>query len=96
MFRSADICYNAAMSTEQKHYVYILECVDGSLYTGWTTDLSARVKTHNSGKGAKYTRSRLPVRLVYSESYDDKHAALAREHEIKKLSRSRKLDLIGL
>ena len=76
------------------HYVYILRCSDGSLYTGWTTDLEARVKTHNSGKGAKYTRSRLPATLVYHETFDDKVTAQAREREIKKMSRTRKLELI--
>ena len=76
------------------HYVYILRCSDGSLYTGWTTDLEVRVKTHNSGKGAKYTRSRLPAVLVYHEVFADKLAAQSREREIKKMSRARKLELI--
>lgn len=78
----------------ERHYVYILECGDGSLYTGWTTDLKARLKTHNSGKGAKYTRSRLPVTLVYHEEFDNKSAALSREHAIKKMTRAKKLALI--
>ena len=79
----------------ETHYVYIVECSDGSLYTGWTTDLDARIDTHNSGKGAKYTRSRLPVRLVYHETFTDKIAAQQREREIKKLSRAKKLELIS-
>ena len=76
------------------HFVYILECADGTLYTGWTTDVEARVATHNSGKGAKYTRSRLPVRLAYYEELPDKSAALRRERAIKRLTRSEKEKLI--
>ena len=75
-------------------FVYILKCSDNTLYTGWTTDLRRRVKCHNSGKGAKYTRARLPVRLVYFEQLNDKSSALKREFEIKKLSRNKKLLLI--
>ncbi len=75
-------------------FVYILECADGSLYTGWTDDLERRLRRHNAGRGAKYTRSRLPVRLVYHERADDKPSALRREIEIKKLSRAQKLCLI--
>lgn len=75
-------------------YVYILKCADGTLYTGWTNDLEKRIETHNSGSGAKYTRSRLPVELVYYEEFKSKSDALKREHEIKKLSREQKLALI--
>lgn len=75
-------------------YVYILRCGDDSLYTGWTTNLDKRLKCHNSGKGAKYTRCRLPVEIVYSENLLDKSSALKRECEIKKLSRDKKLLLI--
>lgn len=78
-----------------KYYVYILECGDGSLYTGMTDDVERRVETHNSGKGAKYTRSRLPVKAVYREECGDRSDALKREAAIKKLSRSEKLSLIG-
>lgn len=74
--------------------VYILRCGDGTLYTGCTNDLARRVKTHSAGKGAKYTRARLPVELVYSEPAADKSAALRREAAIKALSRSEKLALI--
>lgn len=74
--------------------MYILRCNDGSLYTGWTTDLKNRVNAHNSGKGAKYTRSRLPVKLMYYEEFSEKTNALKRENEIKKLTRKQKLDLI--
>ena len=75
-------------------FVYILRCKDDTLYTGSTTDLARRVKTHNGGKGAKYTRSRLPVELVYSEELPDKSAALRREAAIKKLPREKKLALM--
>ena len=78
----------------KKAFVYILECGDGSLYTGWTTDVEARVETHNSGEGAKYTRSRLPVKLVYFEEVEGRSAALKREAAIKKLTRKKKLLLI--
>lgn len=87
---------SANTNKSQHHFVYILECSDGSLYTGWTTDLYARVKTHNSGKGAKYTRSRLPVKLVYFEEFGDKITAQSREREIKKMSRAAKLKMVGL
>ena len=76
------------------NYVYLLRCADGSLYCGWTTDLDARLKAHNSGKGAKYTRSRLPAELVYSESYEERRDALSREWHLKRLSRAEKLALI--
>ena len=75
-------------------FVYILRCKDDTLYTGSTTDLARRVKTHNSGKGAKYTRSRLPVELAYWEEAADKSAAFRRECAIKKLTRAEKLELI--
>ncbi len=77
------------------NYVYILECSDGSWYTGWTTDLEHRVKTHNSGQGAKYTRSRLPVRLIYSEEYETARQARQREYAIKRLTRAQKEKLVG-
>ncbi len=76
------------------YYVYILTCGDGSLYTGITTDVRRRVEAHNSGKGAKYTRSHLPVRLSYAEEQRDKSAALKRERAIKQLDRREKLALI--
>ncbi|MBQ7411515.1 MAG: GIY-YIG nuclease family protein [Clostridia bacterium] len=78
-----------------KSFVYILECADGSLYTGYTTDPKRRESVHNSGKGAKYTRSRLPVRLVYVEECEAKSQALSREYEIKHLTREQKLSLIN-
>ena len=76
------------------NYTYILRCSDDTLYTGWTTDLQRRIKTHNAKKGAKYTKNRTPVRLVYYEIYETKEEALRREYAIKQLSRSEKLKLI--
>lgn len=77
-----------------KNYVYMLRCVDGSLYTGWTNNLEKRVIVHNSGKGAKYTKARLPVELVYFEEYEGKIEAQKREYAIKQLKREEKLLLI--
>lgn len=76
------------------NFVYIVKCRDESLYTGWTNDLEKRIKTHNSGKGAKYTRGRTPVKLMYYEEYEDKLIAQRREREIKKLTRDEKIQLI--
>ncbi|MGN1059126.1 MAG: GIY-YIG nuclease family protein [Clostridia bacterium] len=76
------------------HCVYIVRCSDGSLYTGWSTDVLKRLQVHNSGRGAKYTRSRLPVTLVYAEVCKDKSAALSRERAIKALTRQQKEHLI--
>lgn len=76
-------------------FVYILECKDKSFYTGITNDLERRLRAHNSGKGAKYTKARLPVRLIYRESHKTREDSLKREIEIKKLKRSEKLDLIN-
>ena len=81
---------------EQGNFTYILECSDGSLYTGWTNDLERRVRAHNAGKGAKYTKSRRPVKLVYFETYSSKEEAMRREWEIKQLSREEKLNLIKM
>ena len=75
-------------------YVYMLRCADGSLYTGWTNDMVKRLKAHQSGQGAKYTRSRGPVELVYCEELTDKSEALKREYAIKQLKRKEKLELI--
>ena len=76
-------------------FVYILKCADDTLYTGWTTDIQRRLTEHNDGKkGSRYTRARRPVRLIYSEEFQDKIAAMQREAEIKKLSREQKLALI--
>lgn len=75
-------------------FVYMLRCKDGSLYTGWTNDLEHRLAMHNRGRGAKYTRGRGPLELVYSEELPDKEAALRRECAIKKLRREQKLALL--
>lgn len=75
-------------------YVYILRCSDDTLYTGYTVDLDNRIITHNSGLGAKYTRGRLPVSLVYKETFKTKSEAMKREISIKKLNRKAKLNLI--
>ena len=76
------------------NYVYILRCGYDSLYTGWTNNLEKRVKAHSNGKGAKYTKARLPIELVYFEEFEDKIEAMRREYAIKKLTRKEKLLLI--
>lgn len=86
---------NAGRGESVAWYVYMLRCGDDSLYTGYTDDVQRRLKTHQSGKGAKYTRSRLPVTLAYQESLPDKSAALRREAAIKRLTRQQKLELIA-
>ena len=78
----------------ERHYVYMLRCADDTFYTGWTTDLTKRLLAHNSGHGAKYTRSRLPVELLYFEEFSDKSSALKRECALKTLSRKQKVALI--
>ena len=75
-------------------WVYMLRCGDGTLYTGWTNDLEKRLKSHAAGKGAKYTRVRLPVTLVYREACTDKRGAMRREAALKRLSRAEKLALL--
>jgi len=75
-------------------YCYILECADGTFYTGWTTDPERRVKEHNAGYGARYTRTRRPVKLAYVEPQPDKITAMKRERAIKVMARSRKIKLI--
>lgn len=77
------------------YYVYILECADKTLYTGYTDDLEKRIKVHNRGKGAKYTRARLPVTIVYFEEVETKSIALSREYSIKKMTRRQKETLIS-
>ncbi|MCF0247224.1 MAG: GIY-YIG nuclease family protein [Synergistes sp.] len=72
-------------------FAYILRCADDTLYTGWTNDIESRLRAHNSGKGAKYTRTRLPVALFYYETFDTKREAMSREAEIKKMPRRKKL-----
>lgn len=72
------------------NYTYIVKCKDGSYYTGWTNNLEKRLKDHNRGKGAKYTKPRLPVELVYYERFDTKEEAMSREYAIKNMSRPEK------
>ena len=76
------------------NYTYIVEYSDGTFYTGWTNDLDRRIAAHNSGKGAKYTKTRRPVTLVYYEMFEAKEEAMRREYEIKQYSRRQKEKLI--
>ena len=76
------------------NYTYIVKCSDGTFYTGWTKDLEKRISAHNSGKGAKYTKSRRPVALMYYEEFSTKEEAMRREYEIKQMTRKKKLELI--
>mgnify|MGYP003301410867 CR=1 FL=1 len=76
------------------NYTYIVRCKDDSLYCGWTNNLEKRIQSHNAGIGAKYTKSRLPVKLVYYETFDTKEEAMRREYAIKQLTRKQKLELI--
>ena len=78
------------------HHVYVLECSDGSLYTGYTTDVERRVAEHDAGEGPKYTRGRTPVELVHVERCETRSAAMRREHEVKALSRAEKERLVGI
>lgn len=75
-------------------YTYMVRCADGTLYTGWTNDLTKRLQAHNAGKGAKYTASRRPVELVYAEEHPDKITAMQREYAIKQLTRKEKEQLM--
>lgn len=77
------------------NFTYIVECSDHTLYTGWTNDLEKRIQAHNDGKGAKYTKTRRPVRLVYFEAFSTKEEAMSREYRIKRLSRKEKEQLIA-
>ena len=77
------------------NYTYILECADGTLYTGWTNDIEKRLESHNAGTGAKYTRTRTPVTPVYLEQFETKQEAMSREFHIKKLTRLQKEKLIA-
>ncbi|KLH96139.1 GIY-YIG nuclease family protein [Brevibacillus formosus] len=81
--------------SSKSHYVYILSCADGTLYTGYTTELIRRLAAHNEGKGAKYTRGRGPVELLYWEEGADRSWGLRREESIKRLTRKKKEELIG-
>lgn len=76
------------------NYTYIVKCSDGTFYTGWTNSLKKRIACHNAGKGAKYTKTRLPVKLVYYEMFETKEEAMRREWEIKQLRREEKLRMV--
>lgn len=77
------------------NYTYVVECSDGTLYTGWTNNLEKRIACHNAGKGAKYTKTRRPVTLVYCETFEKKEDAMRREYAIKQMSRKEKESLIS-
>jgi len=81
--------------TSNKHYIYIVECADGTFYTGYTTDVEPRLEEHNSGVGAKYTRGRYPVKLKYQESFKSRSRAQKREYQIKQLPRRKKEELFN-
>lgn len=83
-----------ALAQQQNNYVYIVRCSDQTLYTGWTNHLKERIEAHNAGKGAKYTKARRPVELVYFETFKYKSDALKREYQIKQLKKSEKEQLI--
>jgi putative endonuclease len=87
--------YDIYVVKNMKWFVYLLKTVNNTLYCGYTNDLNKRIKTHNDGKGAKYTKTRLPVRLVYTECFDTKREAMKREYQIKQLTRQQKLKLIS-
>ena len=80
---------------ENQNVTYILRCSDQTLYTGWTNNIEKRLKAHNKGKGGKYTRTRIPVKLVYLEAHETKQEAMSREAQIKRLTRTQKEVLIA-
>ena len=82
------------MSSGSMNYTYIVKCSDGTFYTGWTNDLTRRMEAHNQGRGAKYTKARRPVTLIYYETFETKEEAMKREYAIKQLSRKEKEELI--
>jgi putative endonuclease len=90
-----DVAASVDVPDERGHYVYVLRCDDGTLYAGYTTDVGRRVAEHAAGEGAKYTRGRTPLELVYVESCGSQSAATRREHEIKQLDRPGKESLVS-
>ena len=84
----------AVPPVDADHVVYVLECADGTFYTGYTTDLDRRLAEHDDGEGAKYTRGRTPIELRYCEAYESRSAAMSREYEIKQLTRAAKERLV--
>ena len=93
-FKFKQLSIDIQTSTDMPHYVYVALCSDSTLYTGYTVDVFRRIATHNSGKGAKYTRSRLPVKLLGCWEFETKSAALKEERRIKRLTRTEKLKLL--
>lgn len=85
---------NIVIGVSELNYTYILKCKDGTYYTGWTNNLEKRLKDHNEGRGAKYTKARLPVSLIYYEEFQTKEDAMRREYAIKHMTRSEKEELI--
>lgn len=86
--------YRAGRNAMDTNYTYLVRCADGSLYCGWTNHLEQRIQAHNEGRGAKYTKSRRPVSLVYYEEFATRREAMQRESAIKKLTRKEKLQLV--
>ena len=89
-----NVCGENSIAEKDRCYTYMVRCSDGSLYTGWTNDLKKRITSHNAGKGAKYTKARRPVELVYYEEFQTREEAMKREYAIKQLSRKEKEALI--
>ena len=83
------------VKSEKQHTFYVLECKDGSYYAGYTNDLEKRVKVHNEGKGAKYTRAKRPVTCIFSEFYETKQEAMRAEYTFKQLTRKQKIEYMG-
>lgn len=90
------VAFLMSQNHTEKGYIYILECADGSFYTGATKDIEKRIQVHNSGRGAKYTYGRRPVKLVYSETLNNYNEALKREKQIQKMTRAQKTGLISV
>lgn len=93
--QSANRGETSAPAARGGHYLYVVECVDGTWYTGYTVNVEQRLKTHNAGAGAKYTRARLPVHLVAQAAFDTKHEAMSAEYHFKHLSRLQKEHLVA-
>jgi putative endonuclease len=94
--KNRDKSFRKAINREGRFFVYIVQCRDGTYYTGYTQNLEERVSLHNSGKGAKYLRGKLPVKLVYTKEYHYYKNALSAERRVKKLTREQKLNLIRI
>ena len=95
MVDHADVSVDVEIPDRGDHYVYVLRCGDGTLYTGYTTDVQRRLREHADGEGPKYTRGRTPLELVHVEAFDSRSVAMAREHEIKRLDRREKASLVA-